>query len=147
MRLHPSTLKRTAALAGLAAVATVSLGFTSAPAQAGAVVPGIAIDVDGYGGGVGYVAGPAASYSAVLTATGGGTCLLANGAASIATFGSNTGNPARPRTDGALCHLYNAVVDYTIVATPLVGLSTTFYRTCVWELGSQICTVRGVDLL
>jgi hypothetical protein len=143
MRLH-TLFARTALVA--TATASMMLPAMSA-AQASHLAPGVAIDVDGYGSAVGYVTGPATSYTAYLTATGAGSCLLANGVVQIATFGSATGDPARPRTGGALCHLYDAHVDYTIVATPLVGLSTTFYRSCTWELGNQICTVRGVDLL
>ena len=141
------TLKRAAAVSGVAMLATFTLGLTPTPATAGTYLPGAYIDVDGYGAAVGYAYGSAPSYTAVLTASGGGTCTLANGTATIADFGQHKGKPARPRTDGAVCHLYNATVDYTMTVTPIVGGSSTIYRTCVWELGNQICTVRGVDFI
>lgn len=140
MRLH-RLISRTA----LVATATAGLMLPAMSPAHAAITPGAGIGVDGYGGGFGHVEGPALSYTAYLTATGGGTCTLANGVVNIADLGNDDGNPANPTTDGAVCHLYDAHVDYVLVATPLIGASITFYRSCTWALGIQICTPEGVQ--
>lgn len=140
MSLH-RLISRTA----LVATATAGLILPAMSPAHAAITPGAGIGVDGYGGAVGYVSGPAASYTAYLTATGGGTCTVANGAVPIVGLGSDSGNPAEPTTGGAVCHLYDAHVDYVLVATPLVGASITFYRSCTWALGIQVCTPAGVQ--
>jgi hypothetical protein len=141
MHLLPSKLKRALALASCAALTTVGIGLSTHPAEA-ATVPGMYIDVNGYGAGTGLIDGATGSVTSVLTATGGGTCTLANGTATIASFDTGTTTTA---TRGAVCHLYDATADYTLTFTNLVGVSQTFYRTCVWVLGSQTCSVRGIN--
>ncbi len=139
--MRVSSFKRTMILGVCAAVASVGMGLGAQPAQA-AVVPGIYIDVDGYGAANGLIDGATGSVTSVLTATGAGTCTLANGSAIIADFalGATT-----THTDGAFCNLYDAHADYTLTFTNFVGVSQTWYRTCVWVLGAQTCSVRGTN--
>lgn len=138
-----SKIKRTLTLGMCATLASVGMGLGAQAAQA-ATVPGIYIDVDGYGAATGLIDGASGTVTSVLTAVGGGTCTLANGPAIIDGFnlgGTNT------HTGGALCLLYDAHADYTLTFTNLIGVSQSFYRTCVWVLGNQTCTVRGVNKL
>lgn len=141
MHLVPSTFKRALTLGACAALASTGL-MLATPAADAATVPGISIDVNGYGAAVGKIDGATGTVTSVLTATGAGTCTLANGTATIASF--DTGNTTTATT-GAVCHLYDATAEYTLTFTNLVGASQTFYRTCVWALGAQTCSVRGVN--
>jgi hypothetical protein len=68
---------------------------------------------------------PSSVYTTVLTATGGGTCAL--------------------DTQGG-CTLYDATVDYTLTYTTVVGVTSSFYRTCTWVLGKATCSVPSLNL-
>lgn len=134
---------------GAAVAATVTVtataGLVTVPSAASAATISISIDVSSSGAATGSVGGIGGSYTSVLTATGGGTCALLNAPAVIAGFDSGSGNPSTTSTAGA-CTLYNATVDYTLTYTSVLGVTGTYYRTCVWELGTQICTPRGASL-
>ena len=103
--------------------------------------------MDGYGAADGKVGGAPGSFTSVLTASGSGTCALANGTANIAAFDTDSGNPSLTHTNGALCSLYNATVEYTLTFTAVIGATQTFYRSCVWVLGKQTCTIQGLNAL
>lgn len=105
----------------------------------------VKISVAANGAATGSVGGIGATYTAVLTASGAGTCTLANGPTVIADFGIGSGNPAVATTRGG-CTLYNATADYTLTYTSVAGVTSTWYRSCVWTLGLQTCTPEGATI-
>lgn len=130
----------------LAAALTVTgtAGLVAVPTAANAATISVSIDVSSSGGATGSVGGIGGSYTSALTATGGGTCALLNSPVVIADFDTGSGNPSTTSTAGA-CTLFNGTVSYTLTYTSLLGVTGTYYRTCVWELGTQICTPRGAS--
>ena len=82
-------------------------------------------------------------YTTVLTATGGGTCLLTTGEVTIQGVSTASGNPARTSTAGA-CNLYNATVQYTLTWTSVLGTTGQLQKTCVWAIGIMVCTPSAV---
>jgi len=98
------------------------------------------------GGAVGHVSdtiNPGVAYTTVLTASGGGTCLLATGEVTITGVDTATGNPSNTSTAGA-CNLFNGTVQYTLTWTSVLGTSGQLQKTCVWADGIQVCTPSAV---
>lgn len=124
---------------------TGTAGLVAVPTAANAATIFASIDVSSNGAAVGSVGGIGGSYTSVLTATGGGTCALLNAPSVIADADTGSGNPSTTSTEGG-CTLFNATVEYTLTYTSVLGVTGVFYRTCVWELGTQICSPRGVSL-
>lgn len=130
---------------GAALTLTGTAALVAVPSAASAATISVYIDVASSGAAIGYVGGIGGGYTSVLTATGGGTCTLLNAAVTIADYDTGYGNPSWTDTAGA-CTLYNATVEYTLTYTSVLGVTGVYYRTCVWELGTQICTPRGASL-
>ena len=82
---------------------------------------------------------PTVSYLTALTATGGGTCLLATGEVAVTGVNTANGNPSVTHTLGS-CNLYNASVEYTLTWTSILGTTGQFQRSCEWVIGIQICS-------
>ena len=82
---------------------------------------------------------PTVSYVTALTATGGGTCLLATGEVAVTGVNTATGNPSVTHTLGS-CNLYNASVEYTLTWTSILGTTGQFQRSCEWVIGIQVCS-------
>ena len=143
MRVAPSKFKRAITVGAAAALMCGGLAALAQPASA-AIKPGMFIFVDAYGGASGLVDGATGSITSVLTAPGAGTGALANGTASIATFDTGADTTSTPV---AVCPLYDATADDTLIYVSSNGISQTFYRTCAWVLGGQTCSVRSVSTI
>lgn len=137
MHLLNGFMRRGLLFLAISLLSTVGLGSV-APAQASTF--GVSISVNSIGAATGTVSGIGGPYTTVLTATGAATCSLTNGPAVLVDYDTATGNPAVTNTSGFVCHPYDGTTDYTLTYTGGVGVSGTFYRSCVWVLGNPTCT-------
>lgn len=83
------------------------------------------------------------NYITALTASGGGTCLLLTGEATVSGVNTGTGNPARTHTPGT-CNLFDATAVYTLTWTSVGGLSGSLQVSCNWILGNKACSPGAV---
>jgi hypothetical protein len=85
---------------------------------------GVHISVDAYGAAAGSVSGVGGPISSILTASGTGTCALANGAVVILGTDQDPGNnPSLTSTPGSYCQIYDGTVEYTLTGLPPVWLT------------------------